>query len=342
MKQSGWDLLQLDHGLVATDVALDSGSGYRVFQALPFLTIPADGERPSPSRIVNTWDDFPASILDLLAGIDSCITGQVDAICLAEVAGSFPVEPLEIAARTAYERGTSIIAAGENGGHGSHPVTALAQAPWVIPVAAGFGETGIAPGALIAATVARAVVCLRVCLRLTLGNLTDQQRGQWGPLSAPLRFPLIGLPGGAIDPEVFPAPGPNAALQLSQGTTHVRVSRGGQERDWYAAVVSALRKAGVALSVSAGPEPAHRALGLMAGRTPDDRRISGLSREEVRPFLSALVPSRWLQIFSAEALQRFETQEIARLDAELGPLWSAAQADTLTDLFLSGARFIMP
>ena len=161
----------------------------------------------------------------------------------------------------------------------------LARAPWVIPVAAGSGGTGTASGALLAAArVARCVVCLRVCLRLTLGNLTDQQRGEWGPLSAPLRLPLIGLPPGAIDPGAFPAPGPSAAYYLSQGATHVRVSRGGQERDWYAAVVTALREAGVALSVSAGPESVHRALGLRTGprpgRGPDEPGTSDLSEEE--------------------------------------------------------------
>ena len=46
-----------------------------------------------------------------------------------------------------------------------------------------------------------------------------------------------------------------------------------------------------------------------------------------------------MQIFSAEALHRFEAREMGRLDAELGPLWPAAQVDVLTDLFLSGARF---
>ena len=335
--QPGWDLLQLDQESVPAEAPPASAGGYRVFRALPFLAVQGAGERPSPSHVVKAWDNLPSSYLDLLAGIESCITSQAEAVCLADVPGSLPPEPLEIAAKTACDRGSSVIAPAGKSGPGPYTDAPLAQQPWVIPVATDSAEASTAPGALIAAArVARCVACFRVCLRLTLGNLNDQQRGQWGPLSAPLRFPFIGLPGGAIDPGAFPAPGPNAAYHLSQGTTQVQIARGGQERDWYAAVVTTLREAGIALSVSAGPESVHRALGLVA----QSQATVSLTDEEACSFLSTLVPSRWLQLFSLDALPRLEPQVIGRLDAELGPLWPATQAEVLTDLFLTGARFL--
>jgi hypothetical protein len=349
--QAGWDLLQLDQELVPAEAPPTSGGGYRAFRALPFMAIPAGGRRPSPSGIVTAWDDLPSSYLDLLAGIESCIASQAEAICLADFPGSLPSGPLEIAAQTACDRGSSVIAAAATSGPGPYPDAPLAQQPWVIPVAAESGQASATPGALVAAAgLARCVACFRVCLRLTCGNLTDQQHGQWGPLCAPLRFPFIGLPGGAIDLSVFPTPGPNAAYHLSQGTTRVQMARGQQERDWYAAVVTALREAGIALSVSAGPESVRRALKLAARSQPaggEPEPGSGgqgsvsLSDEESYSFLSSLVPSRWLQLFGTEP-PRLAPQVIDRLDAELGPLWSAAQAQALTDLFLTGARFLTP
>ncbi len=79
-----------------------------------------------------------------------------------------------------------------------------------------------------------------------------------------------------------------------------------------------------------------------AGPGPGGRAIVSPSHEEASAFLASLVPSRWLQIFSAEAPQHLDAQVIGRLDTELGPLWPPAQADVLTDLFLTGARFLTP
>jgi hypothetical protein len=293
-----------------------------------------------------------------------------------------PNSPFQIATRTAYERGIPVIVAAGNRGPAQGTLRPLAQAPWVIAVGAtdtdgrllessSRGTPGGAcptvvsdgtPGPLAAPAerqwpewkagtsfaapmVGHVVLWVQVCLRLILGNLSDQQADRWSAFSHPLRFPIAGVVDTGVSPRHLPPFSPLAAYYLNQGQVSVRIGRGEQERQWYAQVVEALRRAGVACQVSAEPDVVKRAIELLArplaGYQPYEVGAGFVSDEEALAFFSALTPRRWLQLFCPHALDRLSPQTLGQLDSDLGPLWPAHAVQATRELFGGGVRFVV-
>jgi subtilisin family serine protease len=219
MSRDRWDLLYLDRPASSSDVAI-SDQGQKSFVVLPFLAIPPGWARPSQLNVTKVWEQYPAAYLNLLLGIDFCLSHEIDALSLSvgpDAKDLFDLrDPLQIATRTAYEHGIPVVVAARNrGAWGPGALSLLAQAPWFIAVGAtdpagrllessGRGAPGGpsptvvsdgTPGQLVgppdpqwpewepgtsfaAPKVAHVVLWMQMCLRLILGNLSDQQAGK--------------------------------------------------------------------------------------------------------------------------------------------------------------------
>jgi hypothetical protein len=379
-----WDLLLLDRPASSSDLAAISGQEQKSFAVLPFLALPPGAVWPSTLRIIKPWKQYPNADLNLLLGIDFCINHDIDILSLSLGPSSDGpnAAPSQIATQTAYERGIPVVVAAGNWGSDVGTLRPLAQTSWVIAVGAtdpgdqlldsssrgtphGPCPTVVSngspaqlvgppdpewqeygPGTSFAAPkVAHVAAWVRVCLRLILGNLSDQQAGKWSALSHPLRFPVVGLADTGVSPSHLPPHSQLAAYCLNQGEDKVRISRGEPEQQWYAQVVEALRQAGVACQVSAEPDTVKRAIELMARPLPGYARhevgAGFVSDQEAETFLTAFTPTRWLQLFCPGAVHRLSEQMLNQLDSDCGPLWTRKEVQVHRALFGGGIRLVV-
>jgi len=303
-----------------------------VFSILPFTLATAeagsDDMKPGSRSI-------PIEYLRLLRGIDWLLEQEIDllSLSLGPVASDYAIDdPIQVATRTAVERGVPVVVSAGNRGPGQGSLQPLAQAPWVIAVGAvdesgkllasssrGWPEgphpTVVALGSseareglrdyrpgtsFAAARVAGVAVVLKALLQSLLNDLLDLEQNCWSEVARPLRRPVLGLADTGVDPAVLLPPSPLVEL-FYQGQPTIRINHGDRERGWRAELLSLLKQRGLQIPRRVQPEQVKRVLQLTANPLPGSTRMEvgagQISDESAFAGMARLTIAQWLWIF---------------------------------------------
>ncbi len=112
--------------------------------------------------------------------------------------------------------------------------------------------------------------------------------------------------------------------------------RTARQGTWYVRLLETLEKRNARPEVRNDPATVSLALQLMAAPMPSYQRFEAgaglVSQDQLTTFISAFVPSRFIQLFCDPAdISRLKVQDIEALDQELGPLWDTAQSTALRE-----------
>ncbi len=349
------------------------------FERLPFATVPVGEETPRSPLIVAEYERFPTDQLNLLRGIDWLLTESIDELnlSLGPPGKSFdPNHPLQIATHFAYELGIPVVVAAGNKGPGLATLQPLAQAPWVIAVGAtdatgrllrsssrgdpsGAKPTVVADGTLpeddprfpepgtsfAAPKVGQLVVWILKGLELLIGDLADQQQGEWSVKSRPIKMPIVGIADTGVDPaKKMPTWAPLAASIFATGRDHVQVSRTDREREWYDKLMHVLRGYDAPVEIAANPATVTRCLQLAAkplqGYLAHEVGAGLVSADEVQHFFASITPSRFVDGLCPDIHKQIPDGTLRLLDEALGPLWDSNKCLALVNLFAGGIRVV--
>lgn len=337
------------------------------FPLIDVLLVRQGAPDPPDREVVARWLSYPQDKQNLLGGLEWFLRTGCDVLNVSLGFGRDPFdanEPLQVATRRLSERGVVVVVAAGNDGPEPGSLQSLAQAPWVIAVAAvdeaaapltsssrgleplipdpAMAASGIdwnsepmAPGTSFAAPrVSRLAAIVKQVLHLTARSVHARKEGLDNGVGPTVSLPVIGFVDTGVDPEKYEAGqlGPVARSLLSSDASAFQLGFGKKEAAWCDAANSLFITSGVSQVVIDGAL-VKKVLQASATASEHPRAAVGagvVDFDGVYAWLAELTPQRFVGLFAADPP--------ADEPGDPLPLFDTSELDVLIDLLGSGQQ----
>lgn len=343
------------------------------FQVLPIVVSTASSAPAAAVQPRVFHKHYPSAYARVITGLDFLLVDRIDAINLSispddDLSAD---DPLVFAIEQCLARGVVVVAAAGNSGPDDDTLQPFAKIDGVISVGAvddsrrlldlssrgpvgGFGPMVVSygrpavvylkegwdpptPSTSYAAPRVTRVVAVLIKVLQMLTTTYAKVGGAWPTATTPLPLPTIGFADTGIDQAALTAFPERVAEHRRTRGEFVSFALEDRHQCWFERVhdvVGDCPMAGVTFATIISCLQSV-AVGL-DGYAPHEVGFGLVSLVECREFLLEMTPTRFVRVFWPGLAVEL-SQRIQSLDAELGPLWLPAEAETLLQYFHEGS-----